>query len=90
VEITVSSRTGDRSNNWMKRQNEKIKNTPKHPFIASGKNALKGNITNDTRKDLKELIALYQLKSVNLNIQMGNFQIAKEILNECDTSKFKK
>jgi glycosyltransferase involved in cell wall biosynthesis len=82
--------TGDRSGNWMKRQNERIKKTPQHPFIASGKNALQGKIPNDVRNDLKELIALYQLKSANLNIQVGKFQTAKEILLEIDTLKFKK
>jgi glycosyltransferase involved in cell wall biosynthesis len=81
--------TGDRSGKWMNRQNDRIKKTPEHPFVASGNNALKNNISINIRKDVKDIIVLYKLKSANLNIQVGNFQIAKKILYECDSTRFK-
>ena len=80
---------GDRSGNWRKRQNERIRKTQQHPFIISGKKALKSGLPINIKNDVKEIVALYQLKSANFNFQIGNFQIAQTILNECDTERFK-
>jgi glycosyltransferase involved in cell wall biosynthesis len=80
---------GDRSGNWRKRQNERIRKTRQHPFIASGKIALRSKLPSNIKKDVKEIVALYQLKSANFNFQIGNFEIAKKILNDCDTKRFK-
>jgi glycosyltransferase involved in cell wall biosynthesis len=80
---------GDRTGNWRKRQNERIRKTEQHPFIISGKKALQQNLSNKLTQDVTEIIALYQLKSANLNFQIGNFEIAKKILFECNTKKFR-
>jgi glycosyltransferase involved in cell wall biosynthesis len=80
---------GDRTGNWRKRQNERVKKTQQHPFINSGKEALKQEMPIKIRNDVKEIVALYQLKSANLNFQIENFEIAKLLLYDCDTRKFR-
>ena len=69
---------------------ERIKKTKQHPFIESGKKALRDDsVPNFLKKDLKEVIALYQIISSSYNLLAGNFLVSKKILNKCDTSKYK-
>jgi glycosyltransferase involved in cell wall biosynthesis len=81
--------TCDRTGNWLMRGYDRVRKTPEHPFILSGKIALKEDVPKELRNDVKEIIALYQLRSANLNMIIGNFSVAKKILTECNTLRFK-
>ena len=69
---------------------ERIKKTKQHPFIESGKKALRDDsVPNHLKKDLTEIVALYQIISSSYNLLAGNFLVSKDILNKCCTSRYK-
>ncbi len=61
-----------------------------HPFIISYKKLLKeNNIPEYLKKDVKEVVEFYQIASSKYNLDFGNFSIAKNILDDCHTVRYK-
>lgn len=70
--------------NWDNKLSERIKKNPEHPFIESGLQVIKNKkISLEIKRDIKNMIEMYKIKSAKYNMQIGEFNKAQEILLTC-------